>query len=403
MRIVGLVTEFNPLHLGHVHYIKESKSISNASHVVAVMSPNFVQRGEPAIIDKWSRAKLAINEGVDLVLELPTIYATQSAERFSNCSIAILNKIPNLHGIVFGSENGNINLLKKISALLNNTNIEKEIFSLVKDGLSYPQARDQILKKHLTLKEINNLSLSNNILAISYLKYIQNHSPNLKTYTIKRIGANYNDLNIKKLSSASAIRKELLSNTNFDLKTSLPPNTLKALISFKNNHQVFGNIDAYYNLIQYKFLDRQSNFAEKIIDYEPGLENRIYNAFKNSANFNDAINQIHCKRYTKTRIQRFLIHSALNITKKMYQNSENGNINYIRVLAANKRGLEILSHTKKNSNVNIVTQFNKSIKYLPEKEKKFLLNENYYSNIYYKFINSNNFIDSELTTNPFNH
>ncbi|MGO1820465.1 MAG: tRNA(Met) cytidine acetate ligase, partial [Senegalia sp. (in: firmicutes)] len=209
MKIVGLVTEYNPFHNGHKYHLERSKYETNCDYSIAIMSGNFVQRGEPAICDKWSRAKMAIDSGVDLVIELPTLYSTMSAEFFSYGAIKILDSLNSIDFISFGSETNDLKKLNSISKILAFEPLEFK-YSLKKylnEGNVFPKARSLALKEILKDKDLDKIiNNPNNILAIEYMKSLIKLKSTIKAHSIKRISSNYNDKNLTgEISSATAI------------------------------------------------------------------------------------------------------------------------------------------------------------------------------------------------------
>ena len=194
MSVLGIVTEYNPLHNGHIHHLKESLAVSSADTAVCVMSGNFVQRGEPAIIDKWIRAEIALRAGMDLVIELPVVYALSSAELFAFGAVKILDSLGFVNAICFGSEAGALEPLDAIAEIL--ANEPEEYKALLKKnldkGLSYPASRESALKGFLGTGMAELVSSSNNILAIEYLKALKRLNSPIKAFTIHRIGGAYN-------------------------------------------------------------------------------------------------------------------------------------------------------------------------------------------------------------------
>lgn len=377
MKVVGLITEYNPFHLGHKHHLNMSKNITKADYTIAIMSGSFVQRGEPSIVDKWTKAKMAIDNGVDLVLELPFIFSTQGAELFAFGSIALLNSLNIVDYIAFGSELNNLNFLKEIADILvEEPYYYKERLKHYLDlGNSFPASRSNALEDYYSkykIKDIdsqnikNILKMSNNILAIEYLKALKNLNSKIQPITIKRIGSSYkeNILN-HKIASATSIRHTILNNNNnIDLiKEYVPSATYCHLIDYINKYESFNTLDNYNQIIQYLLRFSNKNDLSKIIDMEIGLENRLV---EKSNEFNDIdsfLSSTISKRHTQTRIQRILIHLMTNLKKDIFENLLPYHPSYIRVLGTNKKGFLLLNNIKENSTVPIVTKFADFTKY----------------------------------------
>lgn len=401
MKLTGLITEFNPFHYGHEHYVKEAKKISDASHLVAVMSPNFVQRGEPALVDKWYRAKMATLSGVDLVIELPTIFAVQSADRFAKASVDILASIP-VNSLVFGSESGNIEELEQTACILKKSSIKDILYSEMKKGHSFPRAREIAVSSYQGNISLKNISQSNNILAISYLSHLHSHKKGIIPYTISRIGADYRSLKLEKIASASGIRHGVFKDSLSSVASFMPTYSYSLLENFFERYQKFHKLSYFEPLIRHHFITNSLKKAKEIIDYEDGLENRIITCFQKGLSLEDTISAIQCKRYTKTRIQRFLLHGALNITKKQYDLYSNLPVEYIRVLSIGEKGEEVLKYIKSSSDLKIITQFKRGIKELSPIQQQLFQLEVDYTNIYYNQIQAYYEINSEYTKNPHN-
>ncbi|WP_455718849.1 tRNA(Met) cytidine acetate ligase, partial [Anaerosporobacter sp.] len=216
MQVVGLITEYNPFHNGHAYHIQKAKEITNADYVIVIMSGNYVQRGTPAIIDKYSRTLMALNNGADIVIELPVIYATASAETFAAGAIRILHDLGIVNSICFGSECGDLTLLSSIAKALciESEEFRDTLLKYLRQGLSYPMARKHALLNTIELSNYTNQQIeqviesSNNILGVEYLKALYRLSSNIVPYTILREGSGYNDLTLDTtFSSASALRK----------------------------------------------------------------------------------------------------------------------------------------------------------------------------------------------------
>ena len=234
MNITGLITEYNPFHLGHKYHLENSIKDTNCNGTVAIMSGNFIQRGFPALIDKYTRAEIAVKNGVDLVIELPLIYAISSAEGFSTGAIKVLNSLGVVNNIYFGSEHGSIDDLKLIAETLvrEDDNFKNNLKKALNSGLPFHSARAKALIDSIpTLHNHSILESSNNILGIEYIKSLLRTNSNIKPMTIKRAGANYNDEDVTtSFPSATSIRKALNDNKSLeDIKSSLPIYTYNKL------------------------------------------------------------------------------------------------------------------------------------------------------------------------------
>ena len=368
MDVVGLIAEYNPFHNGHLYHLNESKNISNSKYSIAVMSGNFLQRGEPALLDKWSRAKMAVDSGVDLVIELPFIYASRSAEYFSDGSVKLLDALGVVDNLCFGSEEGSVSNLENIADILVN---EPESFkgSLKKHlnfGESFPKSRSLALVEYFkenNYKDFNKIkeivSSPNNILAIEYMKSLKKINSKIKPFTIKRTGSSYHDKDIKgDISSATSIREDYFKNKDLaNIRKVVPKATYKYMDEFLKNHNNFNSLGYFEEILLYLFRLVSYDKINNIVDVDEGLENRILKAFNNSNDLSEIIENIKTKRYPETRIKRILIHALMTLDKTTFKTLDIEGPRYIRVLAANKNGLDLLSEIKLKSKLPIITKF----------------------------------------------
>ena len=366
------------------------------------MSGNFLQRGEPALFDKYTRARAAVENGVDLVIELPTLFACQSAEIFSHGAIATLNSLNCINSICFGSEVGNIDILYTISKILVNEPNEFKI-SLKKylnDGMLFPTARSNALFDYINENNLVDISKdellsilnsSNNILGIEYIKSLLKLKSNIKPYTITRINSEYNSESIdSSICSATAIRKALKNTDDISFASKVVPlptyNILKTNIE-KSFNPIFDEM--FFDILSSIIL-RDSNELDKYFDVNEGIENKIYQSIFTSSNLEELHSLVKSKRYTLTKIKRTLNNVLLGITKDdMALVKDMNYIPYIRVLAFNDKGREILKAIKNNSEINIINKFSKISFAMDDAKFKTLIDydikaSNMYNMIYYK-------------------
>ncbi len=364
MNVTGIITEYNPFHLGHLHHLKECKKNTNCNGVICVMSGNFVQRGMPAIMDKWERAKIAVKNGVDLVVELPLIFSISSAETFAYGAVAILEKTKIVNNLYFGSEHGNVLDLNKIASVIIKEPIEYKntLKKELAKGVPYHYARLTSLKNYfndINLEEI--ISSSNNILGIEYLKALIRLNSPIKPYTLKRIGSNYNDENITSLyASATSIRKTLSFNDFDKIKEVLPKESYEEIINLKNTDYKFVYPEDIFPFLKYKILTEGENLS-KLSQLKEGLDNKIKKEILNSNNLNEFILNIKSKRYTYTAISRALVSFFIGMENFSLDHIKNSSIEYIRPLAFNERGSKILKEIKNKESVKIITKLPKNI------------------------------------------
>lgn len=365
MNITGIITEYNPFHNGHLYHLNSAKEKSNCDGIICIMSGNFTQRGEPALIDKWNRAEMAILNGVDLVIELPTYYSLSSAEFFAKGAVSILNSLNIVTNIFFGSECGDIESLTKIAKTLSFESLEfKEIIKKNLDlGLTFAKSREIALSSILNDENLNNiLSSSNNILGIEYIKALINLNSKIKPLTFKREGSNYNDKDLNSIfSSATSIRESLKKNLPLNsLKEFMPNESLNILNKLNKLNYEFIFPNHMYLYIKYRLLLNNVKF-DNLFEVKEGLENKFLKEIYSSENYEDFIFKIKSKRYTYTKISRILTQIFLCFDDYNHDELIKSEYLYARVLAFNKTGQKILKEIKKNSNIPIITKISKKI------------------------------------------
>lgn len=398
MKILGIITEYNPFHNGHLYHFNKSVEITEADYTVCVMSGNFMQRGQPAIIDKWHRTRMALRAGIDLILELPITYALRSAEYFAHGAIQILNKTGIVNKLVFGSELGEIDPLillgKKLATeppALSNL-IQEEL----KTGCSFPQARANALikyfaklKTNLDTKKIKEIiNNPNNILGIEYIKALIKTNSQIQPLTIKRQGANYHQTEIKnEITSATAIRKQILKNNSIEKMNRVLPEfsqqILKEAIQQKKGPVSLNDFEFPILTLLRK---TPATKLTKIEGITGGLENRIKDAARQATSLPELIKLIKTKRFTRTRIQRILLHLLLGLNKNMLnQFDNNAGPQYLRILGFSQSGQKLLKLMKEKSKLPIINRVanHYQSKYTPNSLKeKMLAAEIKASNIY---------------------
>ena len=384
-KILAVIAEYNPFHNGHLYHLEKSKKIVDPDYSICIMSGNFCQRGDTSIIDKWSKAEIAIKNGFDLVIELPVIYSISSAENFAEGALKILNAFNNVT-LSFGSECGNINVLNKFANILYDE--PKEYSTILSHelakGISYPKARENALMLYLNdvRKYANVLSNSNNILGVEYLKAIKKLRSKVQPITVKRIGTDYNSLKVKdRLASATAIRN--LIQNNEDIVKLVPKTSFEILSENMKYGKTVNGLATFEKEIIYTLRKMSVQEIGELQDVSEGLENLIKTAADSCNTLEDLINSIKSKRYTRSRIQRILLYALLDITKKDIQESYKVNP-YIRVLGVSNHGKELLSEiSKKRSKYPVITSVKKFMDSNSNKVLKNMLSKDILaSNIY---------------------
>lgn len=379
---VGIVVEYNPFHNGHKYHLKNAKTTGDI--VIGVISGDYVQRGEPSIINRWERARMALKEGVDIVCELPCFYSCQSAELFARGSIGILHFL-GVENILFGSESDRLEELKKIVSMTKEKKFQEEIKKQMELGVSYPNAFNNTLKEFFNDGiEIN----SNDILGIEYLKAIEYYGDNIEALTLKREGGGYySEIGEDKIISATGIRKAIFKGE--EVKEYIPKLSYEILKGEIEKDKIT-NISKFYPLIRYAILEKRSNLLN-IQDIEIGFEKRLYEMAMKYDNYSEFFNNLLTKRYTMGRTQRILIHILLNITKEDTRYLKE-NIPYVRIMGFSQLGKKYLKkylkeNKEKLGEIEVLTSFKNIQKKLNEKQLKFLeLNER--ASTIYKIINN---------------
>lgn len=359
-KVLGIIAEYNPFHNGHLYHINESKKAVNADYVVAIISGNFVQRGDTSLVDKWSKAEMAIKNGADLVIELPLLYSISSAENFAEGGIKMLNSFNIVDYISFGSELCDVNTLNEFADVLFHE--PKEFVSVLNHelskGFSYPKARENALLMYLNdiRKYANILSSPNNILAIEYLKALKKYKSSIVPVSINRNKVDYNSTEIVDgFASATAIRKIAMTNDVWSLRQAMPKSSFDIMYDCLRSGKTVSSLSKFEKEIIYNLRKMSVSEIANLPDVSEGLEYSIKNAANSCNTIDELISIVKSKRYTTTRLRRILVYCLLGITKKDIQDSRKV-IPYARVLGFNDKGKELLSgisHT--NPKLDIVT------------------------------------------------
>ena len=351
MNIHGIIAEFNPFHNGH-KFILEKIREKGASHVVVAMSGNFVQRGKPAIMDKWARARCALLNGVDLVVEIPIVWSLSSAENFARGGVEVLNALGCVNELNFGSENGDIESLKRLA-----TNVVSEQFQdILKINLnkyiSYPKAREKAIESVLGKDLSKIISNPNDILGVEYIKALNAINSRIEPCPIKRVGPAHDSLTKKdEYLSATQIRN-LLIKKDYSCCNFVPQNVEDIIkLSIKQGKSPVC-INSLENSIISKLRLMDKKDIKKAPDVTEGLENRIYNSIKSARSLDELYSTIKTKRYTYSRISRIIIDLFLNIESKDITTTPP----YVRVLGFNKKGQEILKEAKNTATLPVITK-----------------------------------------------
>ena len=339
MKVSGIVCEYNPMHNGHLYQIEQTRK-NGATHIVGVMSGNFVQRGDLAITDKFSRAETAIKNGIDLVVEIPVSYCLASAEFYAKGAVWLMEKMGCIDEISFGSECGDTGILEECAEQIIECN-QQEINELMEKGLSYPVAVCEILeRKNPKFKSI--ISSPNNLLAIEYLKALKKFRSLIKPFTVRRYAVSHDSSETESnFASASAIRQRIAETADY---TQFIPQATKAMLENAIEQGTTADIKRLETAILYKMRTLDLGELRATRDVGQGLEYRIMSAI-GADSYNELLARIKTKRYPLSRIRRIILQLLIGIKKSDTEELPP----YIRVLAFNRKGTEILAKLKKNN------------------------------------------------------
>ena len=375
MRVIGVICEYNPFHLGHAYQLKKIKEMYPNSIIIVVCSTNFTQRGDVSVLNKWDKTKIALENGVDIVLELPFGYATQSSDIFAKGALEILNHVQ-VDTLVFGSETNNIsNLIELAKIQLNNNQYNLAVKKHLKNGINYPTALSKALLD-IANKTINK---PNDLLGLSYIKEILKNNYKIEPISIKRTNDYHGIVQDSNIINASLIRKLLRENKNVS----------KYLLNNTDNCLYNISIEEFFPYLKYQIINNINNLSVyQTVD--EGIENRIIKVIYNCNSYDELVNRIKTKRYTYNKINRMLLHILTNFTKEEAKNLE---INYIRLLGFNHKGQSYLNKIKKDLSIPIITKYKPKISKLLDIEFRA-------NNIYAHIINKYQLIDLEYKGKP---
>ncbi|EFM39625.1 hypothetical protein HMPREF0379_0676 [[Eubacterium] yurii subsp. margaretiae ATCC 43715] len=379
MQVSAIICEYNPFHTGHKYQIDSIRKNIEDAAIICVMSGDFVQRGDVAIIDKHTRARIAVENGADLVLQLPTFFSTQVAEIFARGSVSLINLLGCVKYLCFGSESGDI---EKLYERANKDTDEEVLRQRLKGGNSFASSY---------FESESMINMSNDILATEYIRALENFKSKIRPFAIKRQGANYNDKGLnEKFSSATAIRESLKKGDISKIESFIPSGSQPYFDIIKFDED-------FFELIKYAILSKKYRLGE-IFEIGEGLENRILSKIEESKDMEDLIKNIKSKRYTYTRIRRILFNILLDIKKSDIKEIKRRNfyIPYVRVLSFNDRGREVLKEIKKIANIKIINKVaNHSIQ---EPYEKMLFEKDILATRIYNISKKSSYSDDYKTT-----
>mgnify|MGYP003299553655 FL=1 len=400
MNITGIIAEYNPFHKGHLYQIEQVKR-NGADYVIIIMSGNFLQRGTPAILDKWTRTRMALSCGADLVIELPAVFATASAQYFARGGVSILDKLGCVDTISFGCESDDIGMIQTLSSYLSEEpeNYKEKLQSNLRDGNSFPKAREIALAECLSAEAAVFASSPNNILALEYCIALQERNSSMSTLPIKREGGGYHDTGLDKsvFASATAIR-ELLEKTignentcnNSLLSTELKdhlPEAVYSILAKKENKYITQN--DFSSLLHYKLLTEDNSSFAKYADVAEDLSDKIHKNLRHYSDYTGFCELLKSKELTYSRINRALTHILLNITKEMYGDIKaNDYAGYARILGFRNEATPLLSAIGKNTTIPLISKLADASNLLTKDTLKYLEHDILCSHVYESIVAS---------------
>lgn len=369
VKVLGIIAEYNPFHNGHLHHLKSSLELIQPDYTIVAMSGHFTQRGEAAIVDKWERAEMALRNGVDIVVELPAVYSSQTAELFAYGGVQLLNHTGVVTHISFGSEIGTIQPLTEIARVLAEEppTFKALLKQYLDQGLSFPQARHMAIMEHakkmgLSFSESQwerIINSSNSILAIEYLKALYRTKSNIIPVTIQRIGASYNAQEMSgEISSATAIRNELKKQKCWgNISRAMPRASFEILKGAIESGKGPVTNSSLEQLMLGNIRSMPLEDIKNLMDIDEGLENRIKECALKASTLDEFMALAKTKRYVYTRLQRILVHALLGITKERVERFRRaGGPQYLRILGFSTRAIPLLKQLKQSAKVPIITK-----------------------------------------------
>lgn len=359
MNVVGIIAEYNPMHNGHIYNIKKAKELSNADYVIVIMSGSFTEQGNIASINKMDRAKIAIENGADMVIELPSVYAVSSAENFAYGAVNILNSLGIVTHLAFGAESQDICKLENVANIYleHKDEIISKTKEYAKDGINSGDAYSKSLSEFLNNETID-FALPNNILAIEYLKALIRLKSQIKPVLVHRQLSFHNDskiLNSGEYASSTSIRnvlsdKDLSINKKLEkIKDVVPENTFSYLK--KNN---FNLNEDMWKVLKFEITKLNIEGLKSIYEVNEGLENKLYKQALICDSYDKFIFAVKSKRYTLSKIKRICVYILLGITKEKYATINR--VSYARILKVKESSIELLSEISNNSNITIISK-----------------------------------------------
>ncbi len=401
MKITGIIAEYNPFHNGHLYQIQQVKK-AGADCIVVVMSGDFLQRGTPAVFDKWTRTRMALMCGADLVIELPAVFATASAQYFARGGVSILDRLGCVDTISFGCESDDITMIQTLSSYLSEEPEEykQKLQNYLREGNSFPKARELALSECLSSEAAVFASSPNNILALEYCIALLERDSSMNILPIKREGNGYHDTELAKetFASATAIRDIMEKNVSSmgkpasslcvpdELKEYVPKSVYSIINEKKNDYVTQNDLSS---LLHYKLLTEGNSSLTKYADVSEDLSDKIIKNLRHYCDYNSFCELLKSKELTYSRINRALTHILLNITQDMYEDVKiNDYAGYARILGFRKDATPLLSEIGKNTTIPLISKLADAGKLLSEQAMTYLEHDIFCSHVYESIIAS---------------
>ncbi len=389
MKHIGIIAEYNPFHNGHFYQLHTAKKMFPDKKTIVLMSGNYVQRGEPAIYNKYIRTKCALTSGADIVLELPILFATASAEYFAHAAIKTFCELGTIDTLCFGAETDDLPLLQRIANILSEEpeSYKTALQAQLKNGLSFPKARNIAIENVLGKELASILTLPNNILAIEYLKALKTYQSDITPVLIKRVGSGYHDKSINEhCSSATAIRNSIVNSSN-EYNNLMPKQAYDILCCSQFAKPI--QMCDFYPMLQYAIWKERENL-EQYLDVSHDLANKLRSIKQFPVSYEELVQTLISKQYTSTRIQRIYLHILLGITDQdMHDARNHGFISYIRLLGLKKDASFILKDAR-NNEITIINKVADAKKQL-SKEQFLVFEKEIHQNLLYAQAFSNRY------------
>jgi predicted nucleotidyltransferase len=367
MSTVGVIVEYNPLHNGHLYHLQQSKKITGADAAVAVMSGHFLQRGEPALADKWARAEMALRAGCDLVLELPVAYSAQPAQWFAYGAVAVLNATGVVDALCFGSESGDLQALNAAAEALADEpgELAARLSALLKEGRPYPRAYSMAAHELLAKRGREELAFAleqpNHTLGLHYLIALRQLGSRIAPFTIRREKSGYGQADITDgaIASATALRKLLADSGSWDrIAPYVPASTLAILVREAAAGRAPVDWESFARPLFHELFRSDADELSTFAEVTEGLEHRIRRVLSDMNEFrvNSLLDTLKTKRYTRTKLQRTLLRILLGHRKhRLTPEKLASGVEYIRVLGFTQKGKELLHDMRNRASVPVIT------------------------------------------------